>query len=208
MTSITGPPNNINLTEDRLWSRQAVQNTLLIGGRYLLANGEEYPCKFRCVTISSGEIIAPIVGNPGEIIISYLDRVGIIAGVIESIIPGGFSVAFNVSPFRHPRILARLEWHAARELEHIEMRSGARIVPIHKSVAITIGDGLNISGEIIDISLSGASISLFSKKRPSVGQTVRVGRRKARVVRLINDGIAIQFEVAFKSEDFNPNIIL
>jgi hypothetical protein len=160
------------------------------------------------VTIERGEVIAPIVGDPGEIIICYLDRVGIITGVIDNMISDGISVIFDISPFRHPRILARLEWHAARELEHIEMRSGARIVPTHRSVTIKTGDGYELSGEIIDISLSGTSINLFSKKRPSVGQTVTVGRRKARVVRLISDGIAVQFEVAFKAEDFSPNIIL
>jgi hypothetical protein len=75
-------------------------------------------------------------------------------------------------------------------------------------VIVKTSDGYDLSGDIIDISLSGTSISLSSKRRPSVGQTVTVGRRKARVVRLINDGIAVQFEVAFKAEDFSPSIIL
>jgi hypothetical protein len=124
MSSVTAPPNNAIVTEDHLRSRPAVQNNLLISGRYLLANSEEYPGKFRYVTIEKGQLIAPIASDPGEIIACYLDRVGIITGVIDSIASGGISVVFDISPFRHPRILARLEWHAARKLEHIEMRSG------------------------------------------------------------------------------------
>jgi hypothetical protein len=111
-----------------------------------------------------GEIIAPIVGDPGEPVICYFDRVGIITGVIDSIISGGISVAFDISPFRHPRVLARLEWHAARELEHIEMRSGARIVPARRTGTIKTSDGYDLSREIIGISLSGTSMSLSSKK--------------------------------------------
>lgn len=208
MNSLIKLPDKSHTTEDILWSKQAVQNSLLIGGRYLLANGEEYPCKFRCVTINRGEIIAPNIGNPGEIVICYLDKIGIVIGVIDGIISGGISVVFKINQVRHSRILARLEWHAARELEHIEMRNAARIVPVHKNVSIKTNEGSVLSGEIIDISLSGASISLFSKKRPSIGQTVTVGSRKSRVVRLISDGIAVQFEIAFKAEDFSPNIVL
>lgn len=204
----TVPSNKAVVEEDRLWARQAIQNTLLISGRYHLASGDEHPCKFRCVTVDRGEVITSIIGNPGEIIICYLDRVGIITGVIEDTIPGGMSVNFTISQARHSRILARLERHAAREFEHIELRREARIVPNHKNVSIKTSDNYHIPSEIIDISLSGASLILESKKRPSIGQTVIIGRRKARVVRLINDGIAVQFEVAFRAEDFGPNIIL
>lgn len=88
------------------------------------------------------------------------------------------------------------------------MRNGARIAPVHKDVLIKTHEGNILHGEIIDISLSGASISFISKKRPAIGQTIVVVRRKARVVRLINEGIAVQFEIAFKESDFSPNIIL
>ena len=208
MKPITDTTGKAPVTEDRLWLRQAVKNTLLIGGRYLLANGEEYPCQFRCVTLTRGEIVAQKIGDPGEVIICYIDRIGIILGVIEDFKADGVSVIFKISKIRHDRVLARLEWHAARALEHIELRNGARIVPLHKDVTVKTVEEYLLPGEIIDISLSGASISLSSKRRPSVGQMVIVGRRKARVVRLVHDGIAVQFEVAFKAEDFGPNIVL
>lgn len=208
MKSIVESTGKAPVTEDKLWLRQAVKNTLLIGGRYLLANGEEYPCQFRCVTLTRGEVISQKTGDPGEVIVSYIDRIGIVLGVIENVTADGFSVIFKISKLRHDRILARLEWHATRALEHIELRNGARIVPVHKDVTIKTVEDYLLPGEIIDISLSGASISLSSKRRPPVGQTVTVGRRKARVVRLVHDGIAVQFEVAFKAEDFGPNIVL
>lgn len=174
----------------------------------MLANGDEYPCKFRRVTIGRGEIITPIVGNPSQTIIGHLDRVGVIVGVIDSIISREVSVVFNISQVRHSRILARLEWHAARELEHIELRKGACIFPTHRNVTIKTSDGCDLSEEIIEISFSGSSVSLATRKRPSVGQAMRVGRRNAGVVRLSNDGIAVHFEFAFKAGQFSPSIII
>jgi hypothetical protein len=87
------------------------------------------------------------------------------------------------------------------------MRNGVRIVPVHTDGLIKFGDDYFLSGEMIDISLSRAFIRL-TPKRPAVGQTVNVGRRKARVVRLINNGIVVQFDTAFSAEDFGPNVIL
>ena len=45
-------------------------------GRYMLENRREYPCQ--AVNMSPGGIalVAPVVGNPGERVVAYLDHIG------------------------------------------------------------------------------------------------------------------------------------
>jgi hypothetical protein len=61
-------------------------------------------------------------------------------------------------------------------------------------------------GTILDISLSGAAINLDAAQQPFVGARVRVGRRFATVMRLIETGIAVQFLEPFPPHLFDERV--
>ena len=63
-----------------------------------------------------------------------------------------------------------------------------------KTVVLTLDEGFQVNGKLIDVSLSGAGIAL--DVRPAIGLGVIVGKTPARVVRHFADGIAVQFEPA------------
>jgi PilZ domain len=68
----------------------------------------------------------------------------------------------------------------------------SRRVPGAEVAQFVCGNGDRIPCEIVDISLTGASLRTHG--RPLIGETVRIGRMQARVVRYHDRGIAVEFE--------------
>jgi hypothetical protein len=77
-------------------------------GRYMLADGHEYPC--RTVDISAGgvAIVGTIKGKIGERVVVYLDRVGRIEGTIVRHFDGCFAITLRVSPLKREALSAEV----------------------------------------------------------------------------------------------------
>jgi PilZ domain len=56
---------------------------------------------------------------------------------------------------------------------------------------LTLAEGFVMSCQLIDISLSGASIATTA--RPAIGSEILVGKVRARVMRHHDQGISVQF---------------
>lgn len=179
-----------------------------IVGRCMLQGGDEYPCEARGLTLERAMLATRAPAEAGETVVCYLDNVGLVRGTVAACKPGGFLLALDVSDARRARIVARIDWHAARAREAVEQRTAPRIVPVHRAVEVRLGEDLAVSGTVRDLSLSGAAIALDGRARPFVGSIVRVGKRYATVVRLIEDGIAVQFKLPFIRETFNEHVVL
>ena len=61
-------------------------------------------------------------------------------------------------------------------------------------------------GTILNISISGAKITLRPNPGLFVGALVRIGSRLATVVRAIEGGIAVQFVEPFPADNFDERI--
>jgi hypothetical protein len=77
-------------------------------GRYMLADGREYPC--RTVDISAGgvAIVGAIKGKIGERVIVYLDRVGRIEGTIVRHFDGCFAIRLRASALKREALKAEI----------------------------------------------------------------------------------------------------
>ena len=75
-----------------------------------------------------------------------------------------------------------------------EDRRHERVVPDNRHSTVVLDDGRRYNCKIIDISLSGAAIELAV--RPAMGTPVTLGRMRARVVRHLQDGVAVEFTSA------------
>jgi len=67
-----------------------------------------------------------------------------------------------------------------------------RRVPDEAVASFVCGNGDRVPCEVMDISLTGASLRTHA--RPLIGETIRIGRMPARVVRYHERGIAVEFE--------------
>ncbi|MGE5159438.1 MAG: PilZ domain-containing protein [Gemmatimonas sp.] len=161
-------------------------------GRYMLPDRREFPCQIINMSPGGLALLAPGIGNVGDRVIAYLDHIGRVEGKITRIIDNGFAMTIAATARKRDKLAAQLTWLANRDILNLpEDRRHDRIVPRNPIAVLTLEDGSKMTCRIIDMSLSGAAIA--AETRPPLRSLVMLGRVQARVVRNLEDGVAIEF---------------
>jgi hypothetical protein len=190
-------PVILPLAEERRRHQRVKVNLL---GRYMLADRREFPCQVTNMSPGGMALIAPVAGEPGERVIAYVDHVGRLEGVIARRFENGFAMTIAATTRKRDKLAAQLTWLANRRILGLpEDRRHGRITPRNPSGRLILPNGVNIAVRVIDISQSGAAIS--TKERPEIGSPVTIGKTAGRVVRHLEDGIAIEF-IRLQHPDF------
>jgi PilZ domain len=162
-------------------------------GRFLrTSNKQEYPCKLHDISVSGAAIMAPVELAHDERIVAYFDHIGGIEGTVVRIFDGGFAIKLAATQHKKEKLAAQLTWLINRsELDGLEARRHERNKPGNGSSTLQLTEGIVISCQVLDISISGASIG--TNARPALGQEVHVGKLRARVMRHHEQGIGVMF---------------
>ena len=167
-----------------------VPTTLL--GRFMRANTQEYPCKMIDISDGGAALMAPVEPDPGEKIIAYFDQVGGLEGTVARTFPGGFAIRLTVTAHKREKLAATLMFMLNKhELPGLEGRRHERMAAVSKNLPLTLTEGLTITCDVLDVSLSGASV--VTPARPALGTAVKLGNLNARVIRHHDNGIAVEF---------------
>jgi PilZ domain. len=184
-------PRSLPLAEERRRHQRVKVNLL---GRYMLADRREFPCQV--VNMSPGGIalVAPVSGNPGERVIAYVDHLGRLEGKIARLLDTGFAMTVEATLRKRDKLAAQLTWLANRNILNLpEDRRHGRFIPRKAMARLILPNGNNVTCRVIDLSESGAAISISPELRPVVGAMVTIGKATGRVVRHIEDGFAVEF---------------
>ena len=176
-------------------------------GRYMLESRREYPCQ--AVNMSPGGIalVAPVVGNPGERVVAYLDHIGRVEGQIVRHLQNGFAMTVSATVRKREKLAAQLTWLANRHALGLpEDRRHERIVPRRPAVVLELANGRTIETRLIDVSLSGAAVAM-SDALP-IGTSVTLGRTPGKVVRCFQGGVAVEFLLPLSPDRFDETIVL
>lgn len=169
---------------------QRVEVTL--HGRYMLADRSEHECMTVDMSPGGVRFRCPASGQVNDRVIAYLETVGRIEGNIARKTPDGFAMTINATLRRRDKLAAQLTWLANRsELGLPEDRRHERFVPRNPHGRLITPTGAEIIVRLIDVSLSGAAMTTdlaFSK-----GELVMINNTPAKVVRLFERGIAVEF---------------
>lgn len=177
---------------------QRVRVSLL--GRYMLPDRREFPCQVANMSPGGMALIAPVTGRLGERIIAYVDHVGRLEGAVSRQFENGFAMTVGATSRKRDKIAAQLTWLANRHILGLpEDRRHGRITPRIPIGRLILPSGINITCRVIDISQSGAAIA--TDERPDIGTPITIGRTPGRVVRHLDDGIAIEF-IRLQHPDF------
>jgi hypothetical protein len=179
------------LAEERRRHQRVKVNLL---GRYMLSDRREFPCQV--INMSPGGIAmaAPVLGFPGERVIAYVDHLGRLEGKIARMIDNGFAMSISATPRKRDKLASQLTWLANRQILNLpEDRRHGRFTPKNPMARLILPNGNNVACRLIDLSASGAAISINPDLRPAVSAIVTVGKAQGRVVRHIEDGFAIEF---------------
>ena len=191
MATAAAQPRILPLAQERR-KHQRVKVNLL--GRYMLVDRREYPCQV--VNMSPGGILmmAPVAGEVGDRVIAYVDHLGRLEGKIARTFQNGFAMTIGATSRKRDKLAAQLTWLANRHILNLpEDRRHGRFAPRNPLARLILADGRNVACRVIDLSQSGAAISIQPHLRPEVGAMVPVGKTQGRVVRHIDDGFAIEF---------------
>lgn len=161
-------------------------------GRFMRSNKQEYPCRLQDISIGGAAILAPVEVEEGERIVVYFDQLGGLEGAVVRQFTGGFAMRLNATQHKREKLAAQLTWLINRsELGPDEERRHERVVPQNGSSSLKLADGIVVPCQVLDVSISGASIG--TEARPPIGQEIIVGKLKALVVRYHDQGIGVQF---------------
>lgn len=188
-TSPTPDPIAARIEPDRRRHRR-VPLTLL--GRFMRANKQEYPCKLIDISVGGVALMSPTSVEDGEGIVVYLDQIGGLVGVVARQFAGGFALQLKATQHKREKLAAQITWLINRhELEPTDARRHERIVPKNCESSLTLEDGSSMPCQILDVSISGASIAI--DEPPPLGSVVWLGKLRSRVVRLHKQGVGVRF---------------
>jgi hypothetical protein len=184
---------------------QRVRVALL--GRYMLSSRQEYPCQTIDMSPGGIAVVAPVRGLVGERIVLYLEHLGRIEGQIVRHTDLGLALSIGATIRKRDKLASQLTWLANRQsLGLPEDRRHERIVPRHTAVHVTVGDVGAVTGRLIDVSLSGAAVTMT--ERPALGTVVTLGKTAGRVVRHFEGGIAVEFLLPLSPDRFDESVVL
>lgn len=173
-------------------------------GRFMLENHKEYPCRIGNMSPGGVAVITPVEPRDGERVILYAEQVGRLEGVVKRRFPGGYAMTFQVTERKRDRLAAQLTWLANRhELSLPEDRRHERLQPRNPMIDLVLEDGRRYAVRIIDLSLSGAAITC--SVRPANGSRITLGTMQGRVVRQLEDGVAIEFATQQTSDSLQAS---
>ncbi len=178
-----------------------------VNGRFMRSNRQEFDCS--TIDMSPGGIaLQSDVGvEMGERIVAYLVHLGRIEGTVVRTFPGGFAIRMTLPATKRAKLAEQLTWLASRALLGVpEDRRHDRIEPRNSRTTVTLTSGRAFLARLIDVSQSGAAVAV--DVRPAIGERVTVGSTPAQVVRLFNDGIAVEFAQAMPDDAFAADLVL
>ncbi len=176
-------------------------------GRYMLADRREYACQTTDMSPGGVALIAPVKGAVGERVILYLEHIGRIEGEITRHLPDGFAMSISATLRKRDKIASQLTWLANRHALGLpEDRRHERVVPRNPMVEMKVESGRILTARLIDVSISGAAISIADPL--PIGASVTLGRTPAKVVRHFQGGMAVEFLLPISPDRFDDNLTL
>jgi hypothetical protein len=161
-------------------------------GCYMLTDRREYPCEVQDMSPGGVALVAPVAGRTGERVIAYVDHLGRLEGRIVRTNPIGFAMTIAATLRKRDKLAAQLTWLANRYILGLpEERSHQRIVPRNPRTTMILPNGILVSCQIVQMSVSGAAVQ--SETKPPVGTLIWLGKTQGRVVHISDDGFAIEF---------------
>jgi hypothetical protein len=165
---------------------------VVLHGRYMLPDRSEHECVTIDMSPGGVRVRAPVSGRIDDRVIAYLETVGRIEGQITRQTEDGFAMTINATLRRRDKLAAQLTWLANRsELGLPEDRRHERYVPRNPHGRLVTPGGAEVMVRLIDVSLSGAAMTTdLSFNR---GDLVMINQTPAKVVRIFERGIAVEF---------------
>jgi hypothetical protein len=158
--------------------------------RVLKADGVEEPCLV--INASAGGALFKAVNPPaeGDRVVVYIDDVGRFEGFVIRSSKHAFAVDYRSRRAKSRRTADSLTEAVHKRAMSLDRRGTPRIRRDGPAM-VTLEDGTVVECQILDISLTGASIAIA--ERPPLGAPLTIGKMQAKVVRRHETGVGVVF---------------
>jgi len=163
----------------------------ILFGRLMLPDQSEHPFQISQISTDGATILTQAEVPNGVTIVAYIDEIGRVEAKVIAKFDGGIALEFIANETRRTRFEQKLKWISENDKDSANQRRHERFEPKENDSHITMPDGRMYKAEVIDISVGGAAIKIDIM--PNLGTYVMLGKMRGRVVRYIEDGIAIEF---------------
>lgn len=180
--------------------------TIELPGRVMLSAGVEHGCTMRCLPDGGLELVLPVSVPSGSPLVCDVPSLGVVEGAAGEATGSGCRLTMRGTPAHRARLASRIAWHRRRAAGHDDQRAAQRVLPAATAVRVGWPDGRAVAATLIDLSATGAALQ--SPDRPDPGMQVVVGKRRAVVVRLLEQGFAVRFALPLRPEDVNADTVL
>jgi PilZ domain len=178
-------------------------------GRYMLADRKEYACQTMDMSPGGISLVAPVKGRVGERVVLYLEHVGRVEGEITRHTAHGFAVSIAATMRKRDKLASQLTWLGNRhDLGLPEDRRHERIVPRNPVCELKLESGRVMIVRLIDISMSGAAVSIEDKDKLAIATSVTLGKTPGKVVRHFQGGMAVEFLLSLSPDRFDDALVL
>lgn len=160
-------------------------------GRFMRANKHEFPCKLVDISIGGAAVSSPVDVEVGERIVAYFDHLGGLEGKVVRVFHGGFAIELIATQHKREKLAAQVTWLVNRHEIGSDSRRHERIALGTKSTTLKLDEGITVQVNVVDVSMSGASVQ--TEARPAIGTEVVLGKLRAKVVRHHSEGVGLQF---------------
>ncbi|MGQ0484240.1 MAG: PilZ domain-containing protein [Hyphomicrobiales bacterium] len=167
-------------------------------GRFMLPDQSEHPCQVNEISLTGAVFITNQVPQRGQSIVAYLEEVGRIEVTSAEPVPNGFRVTISLTGARRDRLESRLRWLVQKQGSQGTAgdRRHARLETRETTSQITMPDGRVYDCEVLDVSLTGAAVKV--DVMPSLGTYIMLGKMRGRVIRYLENGVAVEFTKPFE----------
>ena len=181
-----------------------------VGGRVMMEDRTEHGCTTFDASVKALSILSDANARIGERVVGYFDTIGRVEGSIERLIEGGFILEMATTIRKRDKLASQLTWLANREILNLpDDRRHDRVIPRDPRVDVrnlTDPAGVVIVGHLIDVSYSGAAVSVVGKFMR--GDELMLGTTPARVVRAFDGGVAVEFRASIPDSMFSVELKL
>jgi len=124
-------------------------------------------------------VAVPVVGKVGDRVTSYFGDFGKLDGQISDITARGFLLELAITQPKREKLSSKLTWLEKKQKNPSipDGRRHVRIIPANPHSTLSFADGSTRGCFVIDMSMSGASVS--SDVQPLIGMPLAVGPASA-----------------------------
>lgn len=152
----------------------------------------EHTCGLRDISVGGAYVKSSEHTEEGERIVAYFDHIGGLEGTVARTADDGFAMHFKISEHKREKLAAQLMWLLNRnDYSGEAARAHERIGAAGKRTTLRIDEGIILDVTLIDISISGASVS--TSARPTIGSPVLLGEFPSIIRRHHEHGIGVEF---------------